>query len=304
MSDFRNTLRGIVSMVLSALFFILNDTLIKLGSESLPVGEVLLFRSIGATAIVGLIAWQRGVLGRLAECLRPTVLCRSAADGGATVFYMTGLVHMPIANASAIGQAFPLAIAAVGAFLFKERTDWQRWLAIVVGFLGVMLIVRPGSDGFNAWSIMIVLSIFTLIARDVATRFMGGKTDLSLVVLANCVVVTLVCVGMTVVGGWQAPSLGDVPIFVGSAVCMVLGIGFGVDAMLHGAVSVTAPFRYSFMLFALIIGYVVWGDMPDPLTLLGIAVVVGSGLYVVYRERRASRLARPGVDVEASVVTR
>lgn len=291
MSDFRNTLRGIVSMLLCSLFFILNDTMVKYGSDELPLGELLLVRSLMATAVVGLFAWWRGVLPRIGWCLNPGVLFRSAGDGGATVLYMLGLVHMPIANASAIGQAFPLAIAAVGALVFKERTDWQSWLSIALGFAGIMLIVRPGGDGFNAWSLLVVLSVGALVVRDMSTRFMGEGGDIVLVVLANCITVSLVGAGMTAFETWQPLKPSDLVITASAAVCLIGGIGFSIDAMLHGDVSTIAPFRYAFMLYALLIGFVVWGDVPDAPTFIGIAVVVGSGVYVVYRERMVRRRA-------------
>lgn len=295
----RENLRGIIAMLLCSLFFVLNDTQVKYGTGELPLGELLFVRSALATLVVFLYVWARGSLPRIRWCLNPGVLVRSAADGGATVFYMIGLVHMPIANASAIVQVLPLVITAAGALLFGERVGWRRWLSVVIGFLGIILIVRPGGDGFNAWSLMICLAVVTLVIRELSTRFMGEGGDTSLAVLANCAVITLVSAGMALFEVWQPIGLVSLCLIVGACLCLIAGIAFSVETMLHGDVSTIAPFRYVFVLYAFAIGYFVWGEIPDTMTIAGISVVVGSGLYVIYRERVLTARARAAVPVGA-----
>jgi drug/metabolite transporter (DMT)-like permease len=285
MSHPGNTTRGIVAMLLACLFFICNDTLVKYGAADMPIGQLLFLRSLIATAAVGLYVWYKGSLRQLPHCLKPAVLLRSFGDGASTVLYMTGLVHLPIANASAIGQALPLAVTAASAFVLREQVGWRRWLSVFIGFLGILVIIRPGTDGFNGWSLFVILSVGTLVVREMATRFIGPGVDNLLVLLSNCIVVSLVTGAMALFEPWRPLDAGHAVLIFGAASFLVVAIACSIESMLHGDVSLIAPFRYAFVIFALLIGFVVWGDVPDLPTIVGIVIVVGSGLYVIYRER-------------------
>jgi drug/metabolite transporter (DMT)-like permease len=286
MSDFRDTLRGILAMLACCLLFVCNDALVKYGSQTLPLGELLLVRSLIATTVVAVFAWWRGSLARARHCRRLPLVVRSVADGVSTVFYTIGLVHLPLADTSAICQATPLALTASGALVLGEKVGRRRWLSVFTGFLGMLIIVRPGGTDFDAWSLLIVLSVVMVVVRDTSTRFFAPGDDHVLMVLANLVAITLVAAGMALFEPWRPIDGRSLMVIVGASIFVIGGIVFSVEAMLHGDVSLVASFRYSNVLFAIVVGMLVWGDLPDVATLAGIVVVIGSGLYVFQDERR------------------
>lgn len=299
MTDFRDTLRGIVAMLLSCLFFIINDTAIKVTAEGLPLGQVLFLRSVLATAVVLVIVWKMGLLPRVLPQTSRFVLTRSIVEGVTTLAYIGGLMHLPIANASAIAQATPLALTAAGAILLGEAVGWRRWLSVAVGFCGIMIIVRPGPDGFNAWALLILLSVVLVTIRELSTRFIAPNTDTAVVSLVTQVMVTIACGLLAATEVWQPMDMMQIGLIVLASIGCLLGVHFSIDAMRHGDISLVAQFRYSFIPFAIFLGWLVWGDVPDLLTFVGIAVVAGSGIYVFYRERVRHQLlasrAEPGI---------
>jgi drug/metabolite transporter (DMT)-like permease len=299
MTDFRDTLRGIVAMLLSCLFFIINDTIIKVTAEELPLGQVLFLRSVLATAVVLVIVWKMGLLPRVLPQTSRFVLTRSIVEGVTTLAYIGGLMHLPIANASAIAQATPLALTAAGAILLGEAVGWRRWLSVAVGFCGILIIVRPGPDGFNAWALLILLSVVLVTIREISTRFIAPNTDTAVVSLVTQVMVTIACGLLAATEVWQPMDMMQIGLIGLASIGCLLGVHFSIDAMRHGDISLVAQFRYSFIPFAIFLGWLVWGDVPDLLTFVGIAVVAGSGIYVFYRERVRHQLlasrAEPGI---------
>jgi drug/metabolite transporter (DMT)-like permease len=299
MTDFRETLRGIVAMLLCCLFFLVNDTIIKAVAEDLPLGEVLFIRSLIATAVVFVAVWKMGLLPKVLPQTSRFVLTRSICEGVATVVYLSGLMHLPIANASAISQGAPLAITAVGALVLGEIVGWRRWLSVVVGFCGILIIVRPGPDGFNSWALLPLLSVAIVTVRELSTRFIAPATNSSVATLITQIMVTIACGLLSATEVWLPMTAMEFGLIVVAGLSCIFGVQFSIDAMRHGDISLVAQFRYSTIPFAIVLGWIIWGDVLDPLTLIGIAVVVGSGVYIFYRERvrhqtLASR-AEPGV---------
>ena len=285
MTDFRETLRGIVAMLLCCLFFLINDTIVKAVADDLPIGEVLFIRSVIATVVVFVVVWRMGLLPTVRTQTSRFVITRSICEGFATVVYLTGLVHLPIANASAISQGAPLAITAAGALILGEIVGWRRWMSVVVGFCGILIIVRPGPEGFNSWALLPLLSVAFVTVRELSTRFIAPETNSAVVTLVTQVMVTIACGLLSATEVWQAMTLLKFGLIVVAGLSCIFGVHFSVDAMRHGDISLVAQFRYSFIPFAIVMGWVFFGDIPDLTTLFGIAVVVGSGIYIFYRER-------------------
>lgn len=299
MTDFRETLRGIVAMLLCCLFFLVNDTIVKAVADDLPLGEVLFIRSFIATVVVFVAVWRMGLLPSVLPQTSRFVVARSICEGFATVVYLSGLVHLPIANASAISQGAPLAITAAGAIILGEIVGWRRWLSVVVGFCGILIIVRPGPEGFNSWALLPLLSVVFVTIRELSTRFIAPATNSAVVTLVTQVVVTVACGLLSASEVWQPMTAMEFGLIAVAGLSCIFGVQFSIDAMRHGDISLVAQFRYSTIPLAIGLGWIIWGDVPDLLTLIGIAVVVGSGIYIFYRERvrhqaLASR-AEPGV---------
>jgi drug/metabolite transporter (DMT)-like permease len=301
MTDFKETVRGIVAMLLCCFFFIINDTMVKAVGETVPLGQVLVLRGIAGTLLVGLFAWRLGALRGFRGQYSGKVGWRIFGEIAATLLYLSALIQIPIANASAIAQAAPLVITAAGAIFLGEQVGWRRWAAVIVGFLGILLIVRPGAEGFNAWALVTLASVFAIAVRDIVTRFIPPATSTLYITFVTSACVTVVGAGLSLTETWAPIGLPEALLILGSAVFVLLGYVFSIVAMRHGDVSIVAPFRYSFIPYAILIGWLVWGDVPDAVTVLGIAIVVATGVYTFYREHKRARAARLAADASPAV---
>lgn len=290
MSDYRATLRGILAMLACCLFFVINDTLVKLAGETMPLGQILFLRGLVSTTAIGLIAWRVGALRNFRSHFSRFVGWRTFGEVVATLLYLTALMHLPIANASAIAQTVPLVITAAGALFLGERVGPRRWAAVVVGFAGVLLIVRPGGDGFNVYALVALASVLAISLRDITTRMIPPTTPTLFVTFVATAAVNVVGAGLAVTEDWGAMGSRETALIFGSAVFVLLGYVFSIVAMRNGDVSIVAPFRYSFIPYAIILGIFVFGDIPDAITFLGIAIVLLTGAYTFWRERQRQRL--------------
>lgn len=296
MADFRDNVRGILGMLACCLAFIINDTMVKAAGDTLPLGQIVALRGALAVAVIGFMAWRAGLLSRQRELYSAPVGWRTLGEIASTVLYLGALMHIPIANASAIAQAAPLVMTAIGAFLLAERVGWRRWTAVAIGFCGILVIVRPGAEGFNLWSLVALASVFSVALRDFATRFVSRATPTLYVTFATTVGVFVTGVVMSLFEDWQPVGLNEALLLAGSAVTVLLGQAFSVVAMRNGDLSVVAPFRYSFIPYAIVIGWLVWGDVPDVLDFVGIVIVVATGVYTFMRERKHAASHRPATE--------
>ena len=290
MSDYRATLRGILAMLACCLFFVINDTLVKLAGATLPLGQILFLRGLLATAAIGLIAWRIGALQSFASHFKLFVGLRTFGEVAATLLYLTALLHLPSANASAIAQTVPLVITAAGALFLGERVGPRRWAAVVIGFLGVILIVRPGGDGFNVYALLALASVLAIALRDVSTRMIPSQTPTLFVTFVATAAVTVIGGALSLSEDWGSVGNIEVGYIAGSALFVLLGYYFSIIAMRSGDVSLVAPFRYAFIPYAIVIGIFVFGDIPDAITMIGIAIVLATGAYTFWRERQRQRL--------------
>lgn len=282
-------LRGIAAMIVSQFAFIANDTLIKLTSDTLPFGEIVFLRGVIASLLIGALALWSGLGRDLALLARRAVGLRIIGELGGTLFYLIALFKMPIANVTIIFQATPLTATAGAALLLGEAVGWRRWTAIVIGFLGVLLVVRPGLAGFDANGLYVLVAVLFVSLRDLSTRAMPTSVPTILLTLATAVAVTAMGAAIGLTERWIMPSGVEWLQLAVAALFLSLGYFLIIAAMRIGEMSVTAPFRYVVVAFAIAIGFFVWGDVPDWLTLLGTAIVVGTGLYTFYRESTKKR---------------
>lgn len=287
-----DNIRAALFMMAGSSAFAANDTLLKLLGNDLGMFQIITMRGVMVSAIFGLMVWfmrhQIGVLGRRDRIF---LLMRSGAEMGAALFFFKALFDMPLANITAIIQVVPLTVAAAAYLFLKEPLGWRRLLAITVGFCGVMLIVRPGTDGFTAASVYALLTVVMVTLRDLTTRVMAKAVPSSLVALTTAVGVTIMGASGSVTESWVAPGPSAWAFLAGTVLFTVLGYYLVILAMRTGELTFVAPFRYAALLSALVLGWFVLGEWPTPLTLLGSAVVVLTGVYTLYREGRAKRRA-------------
>jgi drug/metabolite transporter (DMT)-like permease len=285
MTSFRDNLRGIMAMVAANLTFLLNDTQVKLAGDRLPIGEIVFFRGLFASILLGVIVVWLGLHRYVHLLLHGTIVWRTIGEICATILFLAALLHMPIAEITTIIQVTPLMTTAVGAIFLAEKVGWRRWTAIVVGFVGVLIVVRPGVGGFSHLALLALGAMFFVTLRDMVTRVMPTGMPTLLVAGLTSVVITITGVGIGLGEDWVVPSLATLALLFGAGVLITVGYYTAIIAMRHGDVAVVAPFRYTVIVFAIIVGYLVWGDVPDLLTLAGTAIIIATGIYTFYRER-------------------
>lgn len=278
-------------MVAAMASFAVNDALVKLATAEIDPAQIMGIRGAMAMLLLFSIAALRGRLRSPREAVRPFVLVRTLADVGATLLYITALANMPLSNASAIFQALPLTITLAAVLFLGERPGPRRWAAIAVGFVGVLVIIRPGTEGFTVYSLAVLGSVALSAIRDLATRQVPARTPTLFVAGVTATAVMLFGFAFTFLGsGWQPVSAGTVVLLALAAIAISLGYVAIVACMRIGEVGFVAPFRYTILLFAILFGTVVFGEVPGVYELIGAAIVVASGFYVIYREQRLGRV--------------
>ncbi|MCT4656283.1 MAG: DMT family transporter [Cohaesibacter sp.] len=288
----KGNLYGIFVMQLAMLMFVSNDMLNKIIGAALPVGQLTFARGIGTLIVVSIILYFTGSYRRFSEAKHWTVLLRSVLETAAALCFLTALAHIPIGNATAILLAISLTATAGAAIFFGEQVGIRRWSAILVGFIGVLVIVRPGFEGFNSFSLYAVLAMFLAALRDLVTRKIPEGTSVWVVTTTTLVFVTIGGALVSVNEVWVPISNLNLLFLAICALCLVFGHFFIVIAMQNGDIAVVSSFRYTSILIALVYGFLIWGDVPDFYTQIGILLVLGSGLYTIYRERVRARNAK------------
>ena len=198
------------------------------------------------------------------------VALRVVGEVGGTITFMAALTHLPLANTSAIFQALPLAITLGAALVFREPVGWRRWLAIAAGFVGMLIIVRPGIAGFNQFSLLALVSVAFCALRDLSTKTIPAQIPSLFITLLMTVTVTI---GGRVIlfplGGWTPPSSRALGLLALAAVLVLIGYQCMIVALRSGDISAVAPFRYSALLWAMLLGYFMFGDKPDAMMMIG-----------------------------------
>jgi drug/metabolite transporter (DMT)-like permease len=284
--------RGVIFMSIAMAAFTCNDTLMKSVTQSVPLMEAIAIRGVISSVLLLVLGHLIGGL-RLAlpRGDRPLMFWRTVAELAGTLTFLSALMHMPLANLAAILQSLPLAVTLAAALFLAEPLGWRRMAAIAVGFTGVLMIVRPGTEGFDIWSVVGVISVLFVVMRDLVTRRLSAGLPSITVAFYTAVGVTLMgMAGVAAGGGWVQVSVGQMTYLVAAAVCVVVGYLFVIKAMRAGDVAIVAPFRYTSLLFAIVAGWLIFGTLPDGWTWAGSALIVASGLFTFWREARLRRV--------------
>lgn len=283
-----DNLRSAFFMTVSMAAFVVNDSIMKLLSEGLPLFQAVLIRGFFATVLVSVLAIWLGAfrLSALAAKDRKIAALRAGAEVGATVCFLSALFNMPFANAMAILQSAPILLTFIGAAFLGETVGWRRWSAVCVGFCGVLLIVRPGTDGFNAAAIWALIAVVFICVRDLATRRLSRDSHSMFITLITAVAITSLGGLVSATQVWTPVPIAHVGLLALAACFLFVGYFFSVLTMRIGEIAFVSPFRYSILIWALLIGWVMFDEIPDFLTLAGAILVVSAGLYTLFREAR------------------
>ena len=270
--------------------YVINDAFMKLLFSEIALFQAVFLRSIITVPPILIMVWITKVAIRnLSKQDKRLILVRVGAEIFITITFLTALKHMPLANVTAILQALPLAITMAAALFLAEPVGWRRWSAILVGFVGVLIVVRPGLEGFNIYSLSAFMAIIFLTVREISTRKLKSEVPTITVVLSTAVGSTLFAGIMMIGSEWDTVSAVSWLLILGAAVAILIATLLSVMAMRIGDIGFVSPFRYTSMIGAIGLGILMFGDWPDQPTLVGTVIIVSTGIYTFHREQKASR---------------
>jgi drug/metabolite transporter (DMT)-like permease len=276
---------GILTMTGAMVFFVVNDALVKWVSTDLPTPQLIFVRGVMTTALLLALAAWMGQLRLWRSALTRSVPTRALVDSLASFTYLTAMFHMPLGNATAINLAGPLFLTMLAVFFLHERVSLGRWALILLGFAGVLLVVQPRAGEFNSYAWLCLLAAMLHAGRDFLTRLVPAQVPSLLITLSTAMMVTLLAGVWSMFEPWRAMSTTHIGQLFAAAMCLAAGYHLLTLSMRWGDMSVIGPFRYSGLLMALLLGYLMWGDVPNGLAWCGIALVVAAGLGLLQAER-------------------
>jgi drug/metabolite transporter (DMT)-like permease len=297
-----DNLRGILAVLIGSFAFVLNDALVKLVSAELPSGEIIVLRGVLATIMLFAGAAAMGAMRPLRQLMTPMMLLRLVAAAGATAFIVLSVRYLPLAIVNCVLQVTPLAVTAGAALVYGEEVGWRRWAAALAGFLGVLLIVQPGSGAFGAAALLVLTALCFTTLRDLTTRGLHVMVPSAFVAAGSAAAITVS--GFLIApfdAVWSLPSLSAWKLMTISAACQFVGNIFIIMALRTGEIAVVAPFRYGAIPLSIFLGWLWWGDIPNTTASAGIGLVRAAGIYTLHRERHGLRLARAAPATERSV---
>ncbi len=283
-----------IALTLGMAAYTVNDTMVKLVARELPFGEVVFLRSMLSMLILAAVIGASGGLRHLGSSATPMVMLRSLFDALGTLFFIAALIHMKIADLSAVVMTSPLIMTALAALIFGNPVGWRRWSAIGVGLAGTLFIVKPGVGSFDLWALVAVGAAFFGATRDLATRRIDPTISSLVVGLYGTAAVTLAGAAIGITESWVFPNREQWLLIAVAAIFLGLGTYLVVRAFRGVEIAAVAPFRYTLLLWMGIAGFVAFGEVPDAWALFGAALIVASGLYTLHREAAAKRAALAG----------
>ena len=279
-------LYGSLYMTLSMFGYASSDAFIKYIGLILPLSEILFLRGILAVFLLLILTYFRNELFVSVDKNQiKFLILRVTGDVGCTIFFLTALINMKLANATAVLQCVPLALAFSAAVFLKEDVGWRRWSAIVFGFVGVLIIIKPTSTEFNYYSLMALMAVCFIVLRDLSTSRLNESIPSTFVSLITALSVTITGLLFLPFQTWVKPSFEIIGSLSATAVLLILGVLFNIISMRTGEVSFIAPFRYSIIIFAILYGIIFYNEFPDKLMIFGSIILVSAGLYTLYREQ-------------------
>lgn len=286
-----NNVNGILLVVGAMAAFALEDMFIKHLSVSVPTGQIMVVLGIVCGLVFALMAVTTRKRIFEAAAWRGLPLIRAVTEGVGAVAFVTALSLVDLSTVAAVFQAMPLVVTMGAALFLGEQVGWRRWSAIGVGFVGVLMIIRPGLDGFQPETLFVVASVIAIAARDLITRRLDVRVASAVVAMQAYLAVAIAGVALIVLNGQPVVAMGAGQFgpFLGAITFGVLGYYGIVTAMRVGDASALTPFRYTRLVFSIAAGMLMFGERPDQMTLAGATLIIGSGLYTFLRERRLAQ---------------
>ena len=296
-----SNIKGAVLMTGCMLTYVINDAFMKLLFSEIALFQAIFLRSLITVLPILIMTWITKVAIRnLSYLNKRLLLARVSAEVCATIAFLLALKHMPLANVTAILQALPLAITMAAALFLSEPVGWRRWIAIILGFTGVLIIVRPGLEGFNIYSLSALTAIFFITVREVFTRKLTSKVPTITVALSTVIGIGMFSGIMMIGTEWQPVNASSWLLILGAGVSVLIATFLSVMAMQTGEISFVSTFRYTAMLGAIGVGILIFDDWPDQLTLVGTLIIVLTGIYSFHREQTLGKTVTTNLPYNGS----
>lgn len=283
--------------------FVINDALVRSVGTELPSSQIMFLRGLFVVFLICLVLFhtnhkqQTGQTTRkpntaslrsqLKTTLSPLVLMRSLLDLAGTLAFLYALMRMPFANVAAVLQCLPLIVTLGAALFFGEKVGVWRWSAIIIGFIGVLIILRPGFEGFSVASLWLLLTVLLSAGRDLLSRSLPQNIPTMMVTLSTAATIMLggLLIGL-LSGNWSTPGIDQLWRLAVAAVFLFGAYHFIVLTMRIGETGFVSPFRYTGLLWAGLVGWLAFTEIPDKFTVIGSVIVVSMGLLTLHRENR------------------
>jgi drug/metabolite transporter (DMT)-like permease len=280
-------MRGGIAVCVAMFLFVINDTLVKLTAGRLPSSEIMALRGVVAVSTAFVWCRQLGLTREIWEGVKqPFLLIRAAQEGMIAFTFITALAFLTLPDITAILLLTPLLITALSVPFLGEKVGWRRFCAIIIGFIGMLFVMKPTGVSLG-WPGLIALSCALLNSvREISTRRMKPNVSSHVAMLFACSGVLILGLALSFTQTWLMPTLREALLILCAGIVVMVGNYYVVIAYRDTDVSFVSALRYSVIIFAIISGFIVFGDVPDMWGWIGISLIVASGLYTMYREKR------------------
>jgi len=290
---------GVMAMVLSVITFAIMDALVKWLSADYPIYQIMFFRSAVALIPVSIFIMMAGGISILKTSQPGLHLIRCSLGVCAMGSAFTGISMMPLADAMAIFHSAPILMTALSVPILKERVGVRRWSAVIIGFIGVLLVVKPGSDVFSSGAIFMVFAAFVVALGSNIIRVLSRLDDPACITFYFTFAATLVSGILSLLWGWIVPSVTDLLLLMAVGILGGCGQYFMTVSFKNAELGLVSPLKYLMIVIGGVIGYLFWSEVPDQFSMLGIVIIIASGIYTMQRETRISRRARRAAKNQA-----
>jgi S-adenosylmethionine uptake transporter len=266
--------------------YVLNDAIMKLLFADIDFFQAIFLRGlVSLPPLLILALMTKNFLQKYSTKNKRLMGIRILAEIGTTVTFLTALKYMPLANVTAILQSLPLAITMAAAIFLGEKVGWRRWSAILIGFTGVLIIVRPGLVGFSSYSLLALAAVLLLTVREISTRKLDSNIPTVTVAFSTALGSTIFAALMLIGRDWTEVYIASWLLIITAAVSVTVATLLSVVAMRTGDISFVSPFRYTSLIGAIGLGILFFGEWPDGVTFMGACIIVFAGIYSIYREK-------------------
>jgi len=273
-------------MMVSMFGFVVNDSFMKSLFINYPLIEIIFLRALFCLLLLFIVMkFKRVSIGNYSRTSWNLMVLRGFAEVMATISFLYALKHLPLPNVTAIIQILPLTVTMAAALFLNESVGLRRWTAIIIGLIGVMIVIKPGTEGFSGYSFYAVLSVVFVTMREIVTRKLPAEVPAIMVTFMTALGVTIMSAVSLPFITLKAPDASAVIFVCSAGIAIFFGYLFSIKAMRVGEISLVSQFRYTGMIWAILLGYVIFNDIPAPNTIIGVLIIVASGLYAFHRKR-------------------